>query len=474
MSPVDFRPASQRIQLSAPTAPSSTSPTRMARTSASSAGRLQQAQNPTLQLQNASMQPRSLVQELMAGVKQVRELLGIVQSAQANRPAGVGLMQGAREFSGQVNLFFDALGSLGSAYANGGSAALEQQALQIGSGAQSFILNEFKAETLSQIAGTLGLDPSKASVGDIAEAAYGYLTGNTLSGAQGVASAATGATTAVDGAAAAEGATGLSSATGQIIGAAGAAYSLYNLISGFGEMSLKEGLINGAATGAYVGSFFGPPGTLIGGAIGGVVGAISSLFKKSGKSKEQKARDKVRDAFEKLGLLDSDHNVTLADGTKYNIGKDGKHKYTNLDGTQRGAFEIDPSNPMSGQVIGWVNPIVEQLVGGDEKLKVAFVGYFTNAALSNAKNLEEARQNVLAMFANLQLTPEKIAGGLQQMNAAGQLRNDVFEAYLNGIITLYQPASTEAMTSPVNTGAMTAEATPPPAVQTSDEMLAAA
>jgi len=444
MSPVEFRPVSQRIQVGTPNAPVSASATRSLRTSGSSAGGLQEMRTPTAQLQSQTMQPRSLVQELLDGVKQVRELLGIVQSAQASRPQGVGLMQGAKEFSGQVSLFLDALGSLGGAYATGGSAALQQQALQIGSGAQSFLLNELKAETLSQISGTLGLDPNTASLGDIAEAAYGYLTG-APSAVQGTASAATGAATAADGVAATEGAAGLASTTGQIIGAAGAAYSLYNLISGFGEMSFKDGLINGAATGAYVGSFFGPPGTLIGGAIGGVVGAISSFFKKSGKSKEQKARDKVRDAFQNLGLLDSDHNVTLANGTTYNIGKDGKHKYTNLDGTQRGAFEIDPSNPMSGQVIGWVNPIVEQLVGGDEKLKVAFVGYFTNAALSNAKNLEEARQNVLAMFSNLQLTPEKIAGGLQQMNAAGQLRNDVFEAYLNGVITLYQPASTDEM-----------------------------
>ena len=465
MSQVTLRPISQHVESANP----AVSTIRLARTTNSStaAARGTQSMDPSAALRSPPQQPRSAFSDLLAGVQQVRDLLNIVQGVQQSRPAGVGLMQGARQFSQEVSFFLNALQSLGQAYSQGGSAALEQQVLQIGAGAQSALLANLKAEALAEVSQVLGLDPASASIGDIAEAAYGYITGTQAAGIEGAAAVADGA------GAAAEGAAGLSGTVNQVIGAAGAAYSLYNIINNFGELSLKDGIVNGAATGAYVGSFFGPPGTLIGGAIGGVVGAVASFFKKSGKSKEQKARDKVRDAFEQIGLIDENHSVTLADGTKYDIGKDGKHKYTNLDGTKRGAFEIDFSNPMSGQVIGWINPIVEQLVGGDEKLRIAFVGYFTNAALSNAKSLEEARQNVLAMFKNIGLTPEKIASGLQQMNAAGKLPNDVFEAYVNGVITLYQPASEEpmdvAVTSPKELGA---EPVPPPALPEESQVAA--
>jgi hypothetical protein len=131
----------------------------------------------------------------------------------------------------------------------------------------------------------------------------------------------------------------------------------------------------------------------------------------------------------------------LADGSGYDIGKDGKHKLQNLDGTQRRAYEIDLNNPRAGEAIGMLQPLAFLLTGGNKKLTTDFTGYFVNAALSNAKTPEEVRANALSIFKSTKATPEQLVKGIAAAAQQGILAKDTAEAYLNGVMNLFQSVS---------------------------------
>ncbi|MCB0346314.1 MAG: hypothetical protein KDD66_14440 [Bdellovibrionales bacterium] len=227
-----------------------------------------------------------------------------------------------------------------------------------------------------------------------------------------------------------------SSSAGPILGAVGAAYSAYQLIDNFGHNTPANGAIQGATVGAYIGTQIMPGlGTAVGGLIGGVAGAISGLFH-SGKHPDQKARDAMRDGLAQLGLVSAEHNLTLADGSTYFIGYDGGHRYQNADGTQRAPYDVDFSNPLSPEAVGWAQPLAAVLTGGDEKLRTDLTGYLVNAAQSNANSLADVQRNIQAFLVKINATPEAIAQGLAQLHQAGKLSAEEYAAYLHGFKTL--------------------------------------
>jgi hypothetical protein len=356
-----------------------------------------------------------------------------------DRAAGIGLLAGANGF-----------GNIASQAFNG--MMMEQQYpqaqqlmgrgigfQQLGQLAQSYAINQGELAIAGEIGKQLGVALPDFSTGSIFNAGAELLGFGTPTKVAGLASSSVGSS----GAAAVE--TELGANAGKLLGGIGAAYSAFSLLKNWGKNNPVSGAVQGATTGAYIGSVVPGIGTVIGGAVGGLIGLASGLFGGSGKSKEQKLRDSFRDNLEQLGVLDGNHSVTLADGSKYNFGYDGGHKYTNLDGTQRGAFEIDFKNPLANQVIGWANPVIDALTGGDPMLKIAFVGYVTNAATSNATTLEEARQNVLSIFSNMKVGMQDIAGALVGMTQQGKLPKSTLDAYMNGLQTLGNPASTEKL-----------------------------
>ena len=224
---------------------------------------------------------------------------------------------------------------------------------------------------------------------------------------------------------------------GQILGAAGVAYTTFDLIRNYGRYSPVEGAIRGGVAGAYVGTNILPGvGTFLGGLIGGVGGFLGGLFSRSGKSKEQKERDQIRNSMKQAGIIDQDNSLTLADGTKYDIGKDGGHTIPNLNGGFRRAFEIDASNPLSEEMIAMANPLAALISGGKVDRQADIVGYFVNAALSNANSKEDARANMQSIFASFRITPEQAMSGLAQLYHAGLVQKEVAQAYLNGIESL--------------------------------------
>lgn len=128
---------------------------------------------------------------------------------------------------------------------------------------------------------------------------------------------------------------------------------------------------------------------------------------KSGKSAPQKIRDDFRGDLKEAGVADDKYNVTLADGSKFNIGLDGRTKYQNVgknidNKTTRNAWDVDWSNPLGKFATDQIEPMIRNIYGPDNKKAGYTPGHFTgilvNAATSNAKNEQDVLANIQTML----------------------------------------------------------------------------
>lgn len=130
----------------------------------------------------------------------------------------------------------------------------------------------------------------------------------------------------------------------------------------------------------------------------------------SGKSDAQKLRDSFRNDLRESGVaskIDGSDHVTLADGTKFNIGLDGKTKYQNvgenIDGKKtRNAWDVDFSNPLAKFATDKLDPTIRNIYGADDPKRKFFPGQYTgmlvNAVTSNAKNEQDVLANIQAVL----------------------------------------------------------------------------
>ena len=186
----------------------------------------------------------------------------------------------------------------------------------------------------------------------------------------------------------------------------------------------------GKAAGAMIGTMITPGiGTAIGAAIGTIAGGLLGSIK-TGKHKDQKVRDQVRDLLMEKGVIDSKYTIGLADGSRFNIGYDGGPK-KELGG--RRPYEVDTSNPFAKYAISWLNPVVAFLSQGNEKVQTDFVGYLANAAMSNAKSLDDVKANVGAIIKQFGLDDDKLVQGIAQAAEGGAIETEIAKAWLNGV-----------------------------------------
>lgn len=134
----------------------------------------------------------------------------------------------------------------------------------------------------------------------------------------------------------------------------------------------------------------------------------------SGKSEPQQMRDSFRTNLIDTGVADKDYHVTLADGSKFNIGLDGKTKYESADGSKRNAWDADSSNPLSNYAVGLIDPMIRKIYGaGDPKAKIfpeQYTGILVNAAISNAKNEKDVMANIQAMLGKSEMAKQAGVG----------------------------------------------------------------
>lgn len=125
----------------------------------------------------------------------------------------------------------------------------------------------------------------------------------------------------------------------------------------------------------------------------------------TGKSDAQLLRDDFRGLLKQTGVADDDYNVTLADGSQFNIGLDGKTKYQNVGENidkkkTRNAWDVDFSNPLAEFAVKQIDPMIRNIYqGADGKLKLEqYTGMLVNAATSNAKSQDDVIANINAML----------------------------------------------------------------------------
>ena len=211
---------------------------------------------------------------------------------------------------------------------------------------------------------------------------------------------------------------------------AGGIIGVMDLAMNWGRSSPAAGASSGMAIGASIGTLCAPGiGTAIGIGVGALVGGLFGCIT-TGKHKDQKVRDSVRDLLVQGGILNSDYQLQLADGSLYDMGKDGGPR-AEFDG--RRPYEIDYSNPLAQYAIGWMDPIIALVSQGNTKIQTDFVGYFTNAILSNAKDLNDVRANVDLFLSKFGLTNDQLASAVGQMSNAGMIDQTTAQGWIGGI-----------------------------------------
>ncbi len=215
------------------------------------------------------------------------------------------------------------------------------------------------------------------------------------------------------------------SGLGTAIPVAGGLYGGYNLAQNLldNKKDPAGGASAGAATGAAIGSFVPIPGaTLIGAGLGALVGGGLGMIG-GDKGEDQLARDQIRAALLDAGVIDDGYNLTLADGSKYDIGKDGSIQN----------YNVDFSEENVGDLVASANPLAALITGGDPKLRSDFAGYFTNAAKSSGDPLE----NIKKIYADAGFNHDSAYGGILKLVEEKKISKEEGDAYLNGLDQLF-------------------------------------
>ena len=124
---------------------------------------------------------------------------------------------------------------------------------------------------------------------------------------------------------------------------------------------------------------------------------------KTGKSDAQVARDDFRQDLKSEGLIADDWTVTLADGSKYNIGLDGKATLPNVDGKDgkgtRRMWEVDFKNPLAKYATDLIDPMIRKQYGGVKGIAPEqYTGILVNAVTSNAASQEDVLKNIQSVL----------------------------------------------------------------------------
>jgi hypothetical protein len=152
-----------------------------------------------------------------------------------------------------------------------------------------------------------------------------------------------------------------------------------------------------------------------------------------GKNKDQKGRDVIRKSLQEGGVIDDKFNLSLADGSMYDIGQDGSTKGYNVDFSKEGI----------GDVVGMVQGLASVLTrGGSEKAKDDLTGYLTNAATSKG----DAKENLKTFVSKAGFDQGLLNDYISAMERVGTVDSDKAAAYRNGVNSLFAappPAKSE-------------------------------
>lgn len=253
--------------------------------------------------------------------------------------------------------------------------------------------------------------------------------------------------------------------TGSVLGTVGGvagAVGIGDLLANSQKGNHLGATAQGAASGAAIGNAVaGPAGAVPGAVIGGTLGLVKSF--EGGKSERQIARDGIRNGLQNIGIAfipegTVDHHIQLADGSLFNIGKDGGSSFVSFDGTGevKNGYEVDWTNPVSDIAAGAVNPLFNILTGGlSSENGGDSISSLVNGVMSNANgNPEIVLDNVRKLYNDAGITPDVAFAKVNQLYASGRISREEALAYQNAINETFDTTVISPTSGPLSLGAI--------------------
>lgn len=216
--------------------------------------------------------------------------------------------------------------------------------------------------------------------------------------------------------------------------------------------TIQFGNSPGAQTGAQVGgqlggiggSFFGPIGSAAGSFVGSAIGSVvgNKFF---GSPSSRKIRNNYRNNLINFGIAEkgpnNQVNIKLADGSMYDIGKDGEFQFKNSDGTDRFSYEVDWTNPVAADSIPAAH-LLEIATGLDPSMtkKDTFnrvAGQWTNAISSNAKNVGDSHKNARAILESKGISAQNLGMRIEGLRLTNNISDQEYGVYLDQLNKIY-------------------------------------
>lgn len=224
----------------------------------------------------------------------------------------------------------------------------------------------------------------------------------------------------VVGSAPVEGLSGL----GQALSAAAIAHGGYGLAKNWGEGDWKQGAMSGAEMAAGLYPFLGP-WSLAAIPIGAGLGAIHT-----GRTNEGTiGRNSIREFLASRGVSPEAGYLNLPTGERFQMTSGGGGS---------GNYNVDQANPLSGQAVGFANPLGEIISSGDDKFAGQTAGWYSNAALQGAANEQDVLNNIRYQYRQAGITKDEAYRAMRRLQMAGKItqqEKDAYEAALNQIFS---------------------------------------
>jgi hypothetical protein len=170
----------------------------------------------------------------------------------------------------------------------------------------------------------------------------------------------------------------------------------------------------------------------------------------STKSDGQVLRDRVRKAMKNYGIVDDKFQLGFNDGSSFDMGKDGRARLQNADGSQRQYGDVDLNDQFQRDTITGTNPLGYLLAAryGKKNTPTEIVGYLNNAVTQGTtdRNIADTRIKELYSKAGFKTAEDAYAGidGLKESGAFDDQTAQIFRAsiakYLPTAQSLQQPA----------------------------------
>lgn len=226
------------------------------------------------------------------------------------------------------------------------------------------------------------------------------------------------------------------------------AYGAYKTAEMTGEMAAGKqrdvgAAQSGAMAGAAIGSVIPGLGTLAGAAIGALAGYAGSKFAGSSKKKPQVLRDNIRNVLQKNNILDENYQGTLADGSKYDFGKDGSTlKWSNIN-------KIAEAQPAAWNAAVPAADALAASYGFVGQKASDLAAWYAKGAVSNAGNDGNIALQNMQHFAKQQgITLDGVKSKLDEALKDQRITQDKYNYYLNGAQQLLGAAGPGAGTAP--------------------------